>query len=237
MRNKWITCLLAAGFAAMQPTAFAEEAPKIVKQFRAPTAPSPEVAGKRIYLQFVDSQKLTKLLNERLKDAGYDVAASPETAEVKFELRGQFVLSGAGKDRITGSLGPMMEDAIKVNPSEKPDYTHQTVNVTQIAAVKFGTGSFSITDIALWISQTVGIAGAVNTALTGDPRGICIAGACNSYTSRVFIAAKGAEGFWHVDSAVASERVLLDVVIADAIERIVAPLVELKSGAKKDSRS
>lgn len=233
MRNKFLPYLLVAGLAGLVPVVHAQEQPKIVKQFRAPTAPSPDVAGKRIYLQFVDSQKMTNLLNERLKAAGFDVASSPDAAEVKFELRGRFVLGGAGKDPVTGSLGPLMEDTIKVNPSDKPDYTHQTVNVTQIAAVKFGTGSFSITDIALWISQTVGLAGAVNTALTGDPRGICIAGACNSYTSRAFIAAKGAEGFWHVDSAVANEKVLLDLVIADAIERILAPLLDLKAGTKK----
>ncbi|MBI4741175.1 MAG: hypothetical protein HY777_06420 [Betaproteobacteria bacterium] len=111
----------------------------------------------------------------------------------------------------------------------RPDYQHQNINLGQIGAVAAVMSVVSVTDVLTWVSQQTGVAGGFNKMLTGDPRGWCLHKDCDKYRSFVAIGASGAAS-WYVTSEVKDKKVVLDLVLAEAINQVLSPLPNLQLG-------
>ena len=98
----------------------------------------------------------------------------------------------------------------------------------QIATVTTFTGFLSVTDLGVWLSQKMGIAGRFNEMLTGDPRGFCWHESCNKYTSSAVLRVKGDDSYWWLQEAAKDERIVLDLVVEDMGANGQKPLLELK---------
>lgn len=192
------------------------------------TAPSADVVNQKLFVEFRDSPKATKMLRDQFRKKGFSIVENATDADAKFLFSGLFVVAGAGKTSINGSVGELFEKSMGVEASTTPDYQHQSVNLTQIAVSSFVMKAISVTDIFLWFSQATGIAGRFNEALTGDPRGICMHKDCEKLSSSVAIYVGGDNGAWRIRSAVQNDKVVLDIVIAEAMERALAPLFDLQ---------
>lgn len=75
---------------------------------------------------------MTEVIRAKLKERGFLVADSEEGARSATSVTGVFGIKGAGKERISGSLGDLLEKAIPVDPSGKPDYHHQNVDLCKL---------------------------------------------------------------------------------------------------------
>lgn len=191
--------------------------------------PNKEVADKKISIVFEGSPKMSNLLQEKLKDKGFVVATDPNDADVKFKLSGIYLVTGAGKTSMTGSLGDLLESSISLADSTKPDYQHQNVSLIQMAATSPFRGSISPADMINWLAQKSGISGRINQAISGDPRGFCWNENCNKLTSHIVIRIGDGKSHWWIQGEAKNENVVLDVVFADLIENLLAPIYDLKN--------
>lgn len=192
------------------------------------TAPSAEVVKQKLFVEFKDSPKASKMLREQFREKGFAIVEKAADADAKFLFSGLFVVAGAGKTSLNGSLGELFEKSLNVETSATPDYQHQSINLGQIAVSSFVSKSISVTDMVLWFSQITGVSGRFNEMMTGDPRGICMHKDCETLSSSVAIYVGGENGAWRIRSAVQNEKVVLDIVIAEAMERALAPLFDLQ---------
>lgn len=220
---------VAALGASAQPSA--PGAVDIKRSININTPPPADLAEKRIFIAFDGSPRMTEVIRAKLKERGFLVADSEEGAEATFKLTGVFGIKGAGKERISGSLGDLLEKAIPVDPSGKPDYHHQNVDLVQIAAVTAATGFTSLISVSAmvnWLGQQSGISGHINEMLTGDPRGFCWHESCNKYTSSAVLRVQGNGSYWWLQEAATDERVVLDLVVEDMLANGLKPLLDLK---------
>lgn len=231
--------VLAASLATMATISMADTASQMnIEIKREPHFASPpraELIEKRVYIAFDGSPKMTRVLQEKLKARGYSVVDKPEDADAKFRVGGMFTISGAGKEDVRGKLGDLLESAVGADQPSNPDYRHQNVDLLQIGVSAAYTGvasMLSVTDMVRWIGQKTGIAGRFNELLTGDPRGFCFGDACSKYTSTVVINVTGDSGHWWVMEKAQDSKVVLDLVIADAVENTLQPLYDLKKDAQ-----
>jgi len=207
------------------------------------STPNPDIAEKRLYVTFDGSQKMTRVIREKLKARGFAVVDNPEEADAKYRFGGMFTITGAGKEDVRGKLGDLLESSVGTPQPGSPDYRHQNVDLLQIgvSAAYAGVASvISVTDMVRWIGQKTGVAGRFNELLTGDPRGFCFGDACSKYTSTVVMNVTGDNGHWWVMEKAQDSKVVLDLVIVDAVENMLQPLYYLKKDtqnhqAKDDS--
>jgi hypothetical protein len=191
--------------------------------------PSKEVAQKKISIVFDGSPKMSKVLQEKLKGKGFAVVSDADDADVKFKLSGIYLVTGAGKASMSGPLGDMLENAISIGDSMKPDYQHQNVSLIQMAATSTFFGSLSPSDLINWLGQKSGISGRINQAITGDPRGFCWNENCNKLTSQIVIRIGDGQSHWWIQGEAKYENVVLDLVFADLVEHLLAPIYDLKN--------
>ena len=198
--------------------------------------PDAAVAEKKLFVSFKGSPKMSKLLQAKLSDSRLVIVETPEEAELKVEFSGMYFVQNASKERKSGQLGELLEEATADIAPDRPNYRVESVDIPQMLAVRAGTGAFAITDIALWISQQTGIAGRFNEWLTGDPGGWCLNEACRKQRRQLMNVAivsvsTGGEFHWWLKHEAWDEKVVLDRVIADALEHAIRPLAELKKTA------
>lgn len=198
------------------------------------SVPKADIFEKRLYVSFDGSQKMTRVLQEKLKAKGFAIVENPQEADAKFRFGGMFTITGAGKEDVRGKLGDLLETSVSAPQPNAPDYRHQNVDLLQVgvSAAYAGVASvISVTDMVRWIGQKTGVAGRFNELLTGDPRGFCFGDACSKYTSTVVMNVTGDNGHWWVMEKAQDSKVVLDLVIADAVENALRPLYELKGGS------
>ncbi len=212
--------------ATAQPVA--PVAVEISRSINIRTPPPADLVEKRIYIVFEGSPRMTEVIRAKLKERGLLVTDSEGDAEATFKLTGVFGIEGAGKERVSGPLGELLEKTIPVDASGRPDYQHQSVDLLQIATVTTFTGFLSVTDLTVWLSQKMGIAGRFNEMLTGDPRGFCWHESCRKYTSSAVLGVKGDDSYWWLQEAAKDERVVLDLVVEDILANGLKPLLDLK---------
>ncbi|WP_126448103.1 hypothetical protein [Sulfuricystis multivorans] len=196
--------------------------------------PNAGIAEKRLYVSFKHSPKMTRILQEKMRAMGFTVAEKLEDADAKFNFDGIFLISGAGKEEVRGRLGELLESAVGVAQPSNPDYHHQNVDLLQIGVSVAATGvasMLSVTDMVRWIGQKTGIAGRFNELLTGDPRGFCYGDQCNKFTSSVILSVNGDSGHWWIMEKAQDSKVVLDMVISDAIENVLKPFYDVKKPA------
>ena len=115
-----IPLLFVSLIASAQPVA--PVAVEINRSINIRTPPPAELAEKRIYIVFEGSQRMTDVIRAKLKERGLLVADSEGDAEATFKLTGVFGIEGAGKERVSGPLGELLEKTIPVDAAGRPDY-------------------------------------------------------------------------------------------------------------------
>ncbi len=179
----------------------------------------------KVYIYFDGSQKMTQILYEKLRAKGVNVVLEESQADEKFKLTGIFSITGAGKQSVKGQLSDLFETSVKLDSHQGADYRAQTITLTQLAATSAINGSISVSDMVLWLSQKAGIAGRFNEGLTGDPRGFCWHEDCNKVTSTAIISVRGNKSHWWIEESAKSEKIVIDLVIADLIDNSLKPIV------------
>jgi len=193
--------------------------------------PNSDLAQKRIFVIFEGSPKMTRVLQAKLRARGYTTVENPDEAEEQYRFSGMFMLSGAGKNEARGKLGELLESSVSNDFGNSTNYGHQNVDLLQIgvsAAYSGIASAISITDMVRWLGQKTGVAGRFNEMLTGDPRGFCLADSCSKYTSTVIMNVKGASGHWWIQEKAQDSKVVLDLVVADAVEQILKPFYDIR---------
>lgn len=229
MVNKTLgTILLGIAMGTAQAATPTAPMPEIKREAHLNVLPKPDVGGKKIYIEFDGSIKATKLLQEKLKSRGFAVVDTADEAEAHFKLGGAFGIAGGGKEEIRGKLSELLESSVEMGPSNSPDYRHQNIDLVQIAAGRAYTGFISVTDMVRWLGQKTGVAGRFNEMLTGDPRGFCWHESCSKFTSSAIVSVKGDSGHWWLQESAQDSKVVLDLVVADAIENALKPIYDIK---------
>lgn len=202
--------------------------PEIKRDMHLNVLPSAEVGGKRVFIEFDGSPKASQILQEKLRRRGFNVVEAAGDADAHFKVGGAFAITGGGKEEIRGKLSELLESSVEAAPSNSPDYRHQNIDLVQIAAGRAYTGFISVTDMVRWLGQKTGIAGRFNEMLTGDPRGFCWHESCSKFTSSAIVSVKGDSGHWWLQESAMDAKVVLDLVVADAIESALKPIYDTK---------
>ena len=193
--------------------------------------PPPSVGNIKVFIYFEGSSKATMILQEKLLAQGVMLAESEADADLKFKMSGVFMLSGAGKEPVNGSLGDLLEKSIDLSAAENPDYKNASVSLAQIAATSGLGGAISLSDMVLWLSQKVGVAGWINKQLSGDVRGFCWHESCNKFTHTVIVRVNGSGYGWWIQETATDEKIVLDLLIEDIIETAMTPLSVIKTSS------
>ncbi len=202
--------------------------PEIKREQHLNVLPTSEVSGKRIFIEFDGSPKTSQVLQEKLRSRGFNVVATAGDADAHFKVGGAFAITGGGKEEVRGKLGELLESSAEAAPSNSPDYRHQNIDLVQIAAGRAYTGFISVTDMVRWLGKKTGIVGRFNEMLTGDPRGFCWHESCSKFTSSAIVSVKGDSGHWWLQESAQDAKVVLDLVVADAIESALKPIYDIK---------
>lgn len=205
---------------------------KVVK--RVMREPPADFRSKKIYLTVSDSEKITRMLIDDIRDKGYTVVDDKLAAEVKMQCFAKFTISGNGKEAVTGYAEQLVLVGNELPIPDTTDYTHQSTNLGQIAAPIVTLGIIPIPDILVWVTQKLGIAGAFNKALTGDPRGICLNENCNKFAQVVLITCLG-DVSWLLQYQAHNEKIVIDQVMQNALSGLrdqFPPLVKTLANAQ-----
>lgn len=157
--------------------------------------------GKSVYVEFLDSEKLTKHVRKSFQDAGYQLANDPSAAQVTYRFDGAF----QGFRKITARLGE-----IKAGPYyEKPKV--KTTKINKSFGMLFGLNPIAM--VGGSILMNIGIRTSLHdnfNSMFGDPDGICL-GECvhMKYAQRGVLRIRRTEG----------GQELIDAYIADANEK------------------
>jgi len=181
--------------------------------------PTLELQRQRVYLTVPNSQKATKLLQDKLAERGFTVVATPEEATAKFTVAGAFSISKFAMKPKTGELAELLEttDMSDLEPSSSANDGSGRL----VAAL------ISPSQLIKWVGIQSGARDWFNKILTGDPRGICTHKDCNNYSSWVVITVTGDNGNWKSSSQAESNKMVIDVLVADALESALQPLYDI----------
>jgi hypothetical protein len=211
--------LLTAAFAATQALAanppppdysqISDKAPEIKSEYRFDETLriTAELKAKPVNVVFLGSPLLTEQLKPAVAALGYNVVN--EEVKTKIVFRANFFSQGGGSKSVNVALGPVIEDSLKAQQAlpERQD----TLITKGVGETLFLTGSFNalanagllnkgfaVGNIVQTISEAIGIAGAFNKALTGDPRGWCMSRCHEWYKIRqetaLFVAVTAEDG-------------------------------------------
>lgn len=207
--------------ATLYQSAIAQEvraAPEIQGSVKVLRAAPKDLGTKRLLVTAPNSERLSTILAEDLRAKGYSVVAAGASPDIQMRCQAKFNISGAGKETASGDVEQLLRPAetTQLAPSTS-DLKHQNVSLDQIAAVSVGFGVLPIADIFIWLSQKSGLAGAINKAITGDPRGFCLHDNCSKFTQRVVVGCTG-DVAWVLTYQAVSERIVIDQVIEVALK-------------------
>lgn len=192
--------------------------------------PTPEMVGKKFFLAVKDSPKGSELVRKRFKGIGFAMVDSAEEADFVANINGVVLLDGIGREKQSAKLGEVMAYASDKQMVPGNDLRSQSVDAAQLLAGRLFQGAFSVTDIVTWISQKTGVAGAVNKAITGDARGICLHPDCDKYVSQVIVSVNINNGaaHWWLEERAKEKDVVIDLLIQDALARALQPILDLR---------
>jgi hypothetical protein len=189
------------------------------------------LGGKRIFIEFEGSQKVSKILQEKLRRRGFAVAETAGDADAHFKVNGAFSLAKRRKTQSSGNLGELLEASIEL-PQDTSDWHGQPVGVEDIALQKAVLGFISPTDLVTWIGDKVGVNAWFNKMLTGDPDGFCVNDdCCKNIISGVVLHVSGDAGRWWIQESAKNEKIVLNLVIEDALDNILKPIYDTRPAA------
>ena len=138
-----------------------------------------------IYAEFQGSPTLTQRLRESLQARGFELAPDAGSSKAALQFRGDMVLVGGPKFHkgVKAPIGETTEKALKLAKESGQVTTADVVQTTASMALNAAAYSASLNNFTrgLAISGMVnalgdatGLRGWFNTAVAGDPRGICL---------------------------------------------------------------
>ena len=202
-----------------------------------------------VFVEFDRSPALTKAMATALQAQGLQTTEDRAAAQATLSIRGDVVLMG----------GPVFYKGAKVAMGEATERTlaaaagNRTVTPGEAAntavsvalegaALKAATTSFwsglAISRMAEVLGEATGVKGAFNTALTGDPRGICLS-RCedwkkvkqSAYAFVTFTSPQGKQEI-RVLATAFSEALAPEEVVAEALTRAMGAITLLPAAAK-----
>ena len=210
-------------------------APEIKRELKVYTQPGTDLAKKRLFVEFIESPKLTALFRKAMIDRGYQLVDSADSSEAQLRFRGFASVGLFATKPATAPLAEIVEKARLEAPGKETAQVDNTtladVAIRDVVghsiSTSFGqlvTGS-SLVD---WIGDATGVHGAFNQALTGDPRGFCMNKNCNKYQQKVMVAVTG-YATWILSSSVLDEKIILDQLIEETLGKALEPLPQISS--------
>ena len=138
-----------------------------------------------IYADFQGSSALTLRLREALQARGFELAPDAGSSKATLQFRGDMVLMGGPKYHkgVKAPIGETTEKALKLAKESgqvtTADVAQTTAGVAlNAAALNSSLNNFSrglaISGIANALGDATGMRAWFNTAVAGDPRGICL---------------------------------------------------------------
>jgi len=138
-----------------------------------------------IYAEFQGSPALTQRLREALQARGFELATDASSSKATLQFRGEIVLMGGPKfyKGVKASIGEATEKALKLAKESGQVTTADVVQTTagvalNAAALNASLNNFTrglaISGLANALGDATGMRAWFNTAVAGDPRGICL---------------------------------------------------------------
>ena len=138
-----------------------------------------------IYADFQGSPALTQRLREALQANGFELALDANSSKATLQFRGDIVLMGGPKFHkgVKAPVGEATEKALKLAKESAQVSTADVVQSTaglalNAAALNASLNNFTrglaISGIANALGDATGMRARFNTAIAGDPRGICL---------------------------------------------------------------
>ena len=145
------------------------------------------VAGRDspIYAEFQGSPALTQRMREALQARGFEMAPDASSSKAALQFRGDIVLMGGPKFHkgVKAPVGEVTEKALKLAKESgqvtTADVAQTTAGVAlNTAALNASLSNFTrglaISGLANALGDATGLRAWFNTAVAGDPRGICL---------------------------------------------------------------
>ena len=138
-----------------------------------------------IYAEFQGSPTLTQRLRESLQARGFELALDAGSSKATLQFRGDMVLMGGPKFHtgVKAPIGETTEKALKLAKESGQVTTADVVQTTagvalNTAALNASLNNFTrglaISGLANALGDATGMRAWFNTAVAGDPRGICL---------------------------------------------------------------
>lgn len=194
-----------------------------------------------LFAEFDRSPTLTKALVAALQDKGLQVVTDKSAAKATLTIRGDVALQGGPVfyKGVKVTMGEATEKALTAaaaNRTVSPAEAGQAATslaleaaALQSAITPFWRG-LALSRMADSLGEATGIKGAFNTALTGDPRGICLS-RCEDWkkvkqSAYAFVTLTGTEGKQEIRvlASAFSETLAPEEVVAEALARAVGAI-------------
>ena len=192
-----------------------------------------------IFAEFQGSPALTQRLRESLQARGFELAPDASSSKAALQFRGDIALMGGPKfyKGVKTTIGEATEKSLRLAKENgqvtTADVVQTTAGITlNAAALNASLNNFTrglaISGMANALGDATGLSGWFNTAIAGDPRGICLS-RCedwNKVTQAVYLwvtldskAARQKEV--RILSKAFTETVAPDQVIAFAVDKAI----------------
>ncbi|MDR2014746.1 MAG: hypothetical protein LBP99_03875 [Azoarcus sp.] len=193
------------------------------------TPPVEDVFEKRIFIEFMDSPKATKVFQENLRMRGFQVVEDKNLAEIKYLLDGFITFSKHGERGTFKDLGPILESSIELKTSGNP-IGNIGLTETIISSAAFGfMDVVSIFSLSNFLADITGLRGAINKLIAGDPRGFCWSPACDLYYSTAIVRVFDENGLqqWHLREFSKSKGIRIANIVPDVLDNVLRPIYDL----------
>lgn len=202
-----------------------------------------------LFVEFDRSAALTQVLTSALEAQGVRTTTDRSAAKATLSIRGDVVLMGGPvfHKGAKVAMGDATERTLAANAANRTPSAGQAANAAvgvalDAAALKAATTPFwsglAVSRMADVLGEATGIKGAFNTALTGDPRGICLS-RCEDWkkvkqTAYAFVTFTSPDGKQElrVMASAFSETLAPEEVVAEALSKAVGAITPVPASTK-----
>lgn len=202
-----------------------------------------------LFVEFDRSPALTQVLATALEAQGVRTTTDRSAAKSTLSIRGDVVLIGGPvfHKGAKVAVGEATERTLAANAANRTPSAGEAANAAvgvalNAAALKSATTPFwsglAVSRMADVLGEASGIKGAFNTALTGDPRGICLS-RCEDWkkvkqTAYAFVTFTSSDGKQElrVLASAFSETLAPEEVVAEALSKAVGSIMPLPAATK-----
>lgn len=178
--------------------------------------PDETFTNKKLFIKFDKSTRLSTLIANKLKEKGYDIADSEESADETIEIFGKFRVNNSEIDTKVRDFADL-DSQVATNNQKAENAPGTPLSHVAIAAASTGLSQITVRDFALWISGITGITGFINKTLTGDSRGFCIHENCQKTNQFAMLLIKSKSLLFDVRANIKHEVIIIDQVVDKAL--------------------